>query len=47
MDSSSFNGPDGARGVFPLTHYARVRLFRRIFSTPAHTLTENQIQFFK
>ena len=30
-----------------LTHYVRVRLFRRIFSTAAHTLTDNKNQFFK
>ena len=29
-----------------LTHYVRVRLFRRFFSTAAHTLTENKNQFF-
>ena len=28
------------------THYVRVRLFRRFFSTAAHTLTENKNQFF-
>ena len=29
-----------------LTHYVRVRLFRRIFLTTAHTLTKNKNLFF-